>query len=921
MQKNISYHAIQVQLGKFSTRWKDYNLNERTGAQTFLNEFFEAFGIVFDPNKLPYEFNTGEGFADCYIKGKVILEMKDGNKVKTKEDLIKCIPQAMRYWKAKGKEVNYLVLSNFKGFIVVDTRDLTKAYIKITELETKLSYFAFLFDSSSYLLKEQEAVSRNATKILGRLYKSLRARLAENKEEEIDIFILQCVFCMFAEDVGFLPNGIFTNLVDKAKEKQFNSAHLLANLFKSMDEQDNSKKQGSLFENVRWFNGPLFKVKPEIVLSEKELDALSEACSFDWSQIKPEIFGVLFESSTDDTERHENGMHFTSEDDILKIVKPCVVDYWHEKYDACKTQEDFEKLHKELKKYRVLDPACGSGNFLLVAYRELKRIESQIFHKISTLTGKSYSWVQNHMGFYPVQNLYGIEIKLFPTLIARVSLWIAKKTMQMELRLDEPDLPLESLTHIICTDALQTKWDDVDVVIGNPPFIGPKQIRGFRGDEYFKWLSERFNNHNQMSDYCTYWYEKCFDDLKVGVRVGLVSTNTVTQNNSREASLDKIIALGGDIFNAVSTQNWSGAAKVHVSIVNFVNKSKYIGITPRMLDGKVVQNISSRLRSENSNSSKEKHIAKAIQYNEDIAFVGVMPNGKGFILSEDEAKKLLKQDPTAKSVLKRYLTGEDINQNHDQAPSRWIIDFQDWPLEKASQFKELFSHVKKNVKPVRDNVSRARHKKLWWRFGEERMGMRKKTSSLSKFVAVSRVSKYPLFVMFDNKNILPGDSTVAFASDSYEFMGILQSKVHAEWYKFQCSTLKGDLRYTNSTVFETFPFPIKENKEIGKIMQDIEKYRSKACEVQKIGLTTLYNQLNDGGHELLSKLHDKLDKAVANSYDFPLAKLNDNKAIIEFLSKLNKTYTTKRDHKELSERISALIEKAGIKTGSRKKKA
>jgi hypothetical protein len=175
--------------------------------------------------------------------------------------------------------------------------------------------------------------------------------------------------------------------------------------------------------------------------------------------------------------------------------------------------------------------------------------------------------------------------------------------------------------------------------------------------------------------------------------------------------------------------------------------------------------------------------------------------------------------------------------------------------------------------------------------------------------------------MIDNDNILPADSTVAFASDSYEFLGVLQSKFHVEWYKYQCSTLKGDLRYTNSTVFETFPFPIKENKEIENVMKEIEKYRLSACKNQGLGLTKLYNELKDGGHDLLRKLHDKLDKAVASSYGFPISKLGDNKAIIDFLCKLNHVYTSKKDHKELSERIGALIEKAGKKSASRKKKA
>lgn len=912
MKKEISYQRIQSNISKFVNRWKTYTKNERTGAQTFLNEFFEAFGIIFDPNKLPYEFNTGEGFADCYIKGKLILEMKDGNKVKTKEDLLKAIPQAERYWKAQGKEVNYLIISNFKYFVIVDTRDKKTSFIKLVELEAKFNQFSFLFSASTFLVDEQEAVSRNATKIMASIYRSLKTRLSVEKEEEIDTFILQCVFCMFAEDVGFLPNGIFTNLVTKLEEGQFNSGQLLSHLFQMMDEQDDKRKQGSLFESVRWFNGPLFKVKPEIVLTEEEVELLKNACSFDWSHIRPEIFGVLFENSIDESEKSENGMHFTSEEDIMKIVKPCIVDHWDHKFSKCKTQSDFESLHRDLKKYRILDPACGSGNFLLVAYREIKRIESRIFHRLSTLMGKDYSWVQNHMGYYPAQNLYGIEFKKFPTLIARVSLWVTKKMMQIELSLNESDLPLESLNHIICGDALMLKWDDVDVVVGNPPYIGCKKIRKARGDDYFDWLAERFKGHNQMSDYCTYWFDKVFEDVRSGVKVGLVCTKTISQTNSRVASLDKVISNGGEIFNAVSRQKWSGDAQVTVSIVNFVNREKFIG--KKLLDTKEVPFISSRLESQDTKSSIE---ALPLAANENKAFVGVMPNGKGFILDSDEANELIKKDPTSKKVLKLYLNGDDINNNIDQNPSRWIIDFQDWPLEEANKFKAAIAHVKTNVKPVREKVNRERHRQYWWRFGEDRKGLRHAIEGLKQYIVVSRVSKYPIFEMYENKNILPGDSTVSIAFDDYSKMGILQSKFHTDWYKHQCSTLEGRFRYTNTTVFETFPFPAKISDSIGKIMKDIQNYRKQACTNGGCGLTDLYNEMSEGGHQLLKKLHDKLDKEVAKCYEFD-GSVESYDKIVKFLMTLNQHQANPLSVKEALEKAESLLEKA-VKKSKRTK--
>ena len=705
------------------------------------------------------------------------------------------------------------------------------------------------------------------------------------------LFILQSVFCIFAEDVGFLPYGIFTKEVKRVLDGEDNSANVLTLLFKMMDECDRARKKGK-YETVRYFNGPLFEVKPEIVLEDDEIEMLYKACQFDWGKIKPEIFGSLFETAMDRNKRHDEGMHYTSEENILKIVKPCIVDYWEDKLKNANTLDKLKDIHQELLNYRILDPACGSGNFLLVAYREAKKIEAKIFRLYSQIGSLSYEKVQQRMGHFSVKNIYGIEFNKFPTFLAKLSLWITKKIVQTEHKFTEEDLPLENLKHISCGDALKLKWDDIDVVIGNPPFLGCKLIRSVRGDEYFNWLSKRFPKHNKMSDYCTYWYQKVAEDVKKGVRVGLVSTNTITQTNSRKASLEKIYDNGGEIFNAISTQKWSGEAKVHVSIVNYVNKGKCND--QKILNGKKVKAINSRLREEKTSKSGGVRINKKIQKlaeNKDIAFVGAVLNGKGFLLNLNDGKKLY-ENKENQNCLKIFITGEDLNQGTNLCGSRYIIDFQNWELQDAKKYKKLFKIVESEVKPQRmaitSNTKDAEnYRKYWWKFARPQMKMREKINNLKQVIITSRVSKHPIFSMVKNKNLLPADSTVVFASDDWKVLGILSSKFHVVWYKYQCSTLKNDLRYTNSTIFETFSFPKSINRKVGEIAKKIQQYKESFLKKQSKGQTTLYNELNEGGHEILAKLHQNLDQEVAKDYGLPKAILANEDDIISFLLELN----------------------------------
>ena len=311
-------------------------------------------------------------------------------------------------------------------------------------------------------------------------------------------------------------------------------------------------------------------------------------CNFEtFANSKDGIMTNLYESTQSKEHRRSNGVHYTSVSDIMKIVGPCILEAWEEGTD--------------LQTYTVLDPACGTGNFLDVAYEELSK-----------------------KGDYPKANLIGIELDPEAAKIAAAKGYT-----------------------ILQGDALAMKWPDASVIIGNPPYIGCKQILGAKGDEYIKWLRSRFKGHNRMADYCTYWFAKILEDARPGIRVGLVCTKTISETNSREASLDKILEAGGTIFNAISRQKWTGEAAVIVCIVNFVNRGPHQG--EKYLDGKKVSVISSRL--------KDFEILKPTKLapNLGIAFLGAMPNGMGFLLDNETALDLIRANPENSKVLKRYL--------------------------------------------------------------------------------------------------------------------------------------------------------------------------------------------------------------------------------------------------------------------------
>ncbi|WP_246844442.1 DNA methyltransferase, partial [Hydrocoleum sp. CS-953] len=601
-----------------------------------------------------------------------------------------------------------------------------------------------------------------------------------------------------------------------------------------------------------------------------------EACGRqNWSQIRPAIFGNIFEAATDKEKRHSYGIHFTSEVDIMKIVRPTISKFWEEKIEAATTIKELNKLQLELQGYRVLDPACGSGNFLYIAYQELKRIEQLLLEKVASRRRSKEEQIE--MSFVTPVQFYGMDNNQFAVELARVTLMIARKVAIDKFKLTEPALPLDtSDKNIVCQDALFSRWPEANAIIGNPPFLGGKHIRLAVGDEYVDRVFEQFYDVKDSVDFCCYWYRLAHEYLGENGRAGLVGTNSVSQGKSRVASLDFITQNGGYIHEAISTQPWSGEANVHVSIINW-SKQKPEGY---YLDNQKVSLINSSLTSTIDVSGAVK-----LKANKNQCFQGVIPNGKGFIVTEKEVNIWIEADAKNQDVLKLFSMGRNLAQNPHGKPERWIIDFNDMSIEEASYYQKPFERVRETIPKERQNNRNSKLKVNWWKYEGKRLEMRKAIAPLSCYFAVPEVSKWAIFIPCF-PSWLPGNTTKVVASEDFYILGILLSQVHRIWIQAKSSTLKGDIRYTHNTCFETFPFPQNPSQklvqEIRETTKQLHQYRTKQMEEKQWGITQLYNQFFTEPSSQLFKLHAQLDKLVIQAYKF-----NNNDNILEKILELN----------------------------------
>lgn len=880
---------IQAALAAFVAKWSGYAGSEKAEAQTFLNELFAAYGSDRTEVGAKFEhFAASAGFMDLLWPGVLIVEMKAPH-----VGLEKARDQRERYWQESSDPAEdvpaarFVVACNFQEFEIWEPgRFPTQARVRFPLSELPDRYDALLFlqsqTSEPVFAEHRRALTTDAARHIADLYTSLADRAAA-PIDEIQRFTMQVVWCLFAEDLGMLDGYPLQSTVDALlKDPQADSARDIGYLFSLLNQKGDHNRQGR-YSGTRYVNGELFAKPAAVLMNHSELLHLKAAGEFDWRAVDPTIFGSLMEGVLGEERRERLGAHYTHEADILKIVVPTIVRPWRERIAETTTPASARALLDELCTFRVLDPACGCGNFLYVAYRELRGLEAELKARITSLAASTGTPAPDVTGvYYPLANIHGIDIENIAVLIARVTLWMGHRQMVDRFGEAEPVLPLIDLSGVRAADALRVEWPEVEAIIGNPPFLGGGQLRATLGTEYVEWLKKAFGTG--LRDLCTYWFRRANDHLKSGQRAGLVGTNSIAQNMGREASLDYVVAHGGVITDAISSQVWPGDAKVHVAIVNWI-KSPPSMPHEFLLNGHPVPAIRSDLRVGHD------WRAKPLAANAGRCFEGPSPKAGGFVISVDEARALLRIGVDYEDVVRPYLVGDDITTKPDQQPSRWVIDFGTRPLESASKYPAALAIVRERVKPFRETVARKARRERWWMFGENAIGMRSAVAPLRNHLAVARHGKRMCIARVSTET-LASDATNVFAFDDDYSLGILMSRAHDAWAWAQSSTLKGDLRYTPTTVFATFPWPDPvsdaSRANVAAAASALYARRSELCTEHGIGLTKLYNLMDDGGFADLAALHKKLDVAVAEAYGWPASVAQDGAELVRRLTELNR---------------------------------
>lgn len=890
--------------------------DEKGESQTFLDRLFRAFGHAgIKEAGATLEFrlkkNSGEpgargtAFADLMWKPRVLVEMK-----RSGTDLSKHYRQAFDYWvQAVPDRPQFVVLCNFDEFWIYDfdsQLDEPVDRVKIENLPSQWEALSFLLPSPTRPVFSNDLVevTRDAAALVAEVFRDIYRRTGNRNQAQR--FVLQSVMSMFAEDIGLLPSHLFTLALEDCLEADNPSEQayeLLFGLFREMNTP--GVTSGGRYKGTPYFNGGLFADIQPFELSIKELAVLRSAARTNWSFVRPEIFGTLFEQSMNSGARHAQGAHFTSQADIARIVIPTIVSPWRDRIQAARTRGGggvpaLKALLVELSNFQVLDPACGSGNFLYVAYREMRRLEREIQEAISTLAPATTPAGQQGLAYVTADQFHGMDINEFAVEIAKITMMLGKKLASDELGDIEGVLPLENLdSSIINADALFHTWPKADVIIGNPPYLGRRKMIAELGSEYTTRLATAYPGIKGVSDFVCYWFPLAHDHLPLGGRAGLVATNTVRENDSRIASLDYIVDNDGVIFDAVSSQPWSGDAAVHVSIVNWIKTGPDITApTPKNL---WINNAQLRLELDHIPSSLSASIdvrnAADLDKNMNpaVVFQGQTPGiTKGYVLSAEDGVRLQTADAGSCKVVHPYLIGQKML--HGFAVTQWIIDIPDSDMLEADEaYPAAMAHLRAHVLPDRmtkADEERAKNKEIldrnpsarindqhekflgkWWQQWRRRGELVEKISRLDRYIATSRTTTVNRLAVFEfvDARVRPGDALTVFSLDDDYSFGILSSSVHAAWIKARCSNYKSDPRYTSTTVWDSYPWPqAPTHQQVLAVVTAAEGLLLVRSEYLAKGksLAAQYDSLKEPGHSRLRSCQEALDTAVLNAYGF-----------------------------------------------------
>ena len=839
-----------------------------------------------------------KSFIDAYIPStKVLIEQKsnykDLNKPEVQSDGSTLTPyeQAKRYSDNLdySERARWIITCNFKEFQIFDMDKAHSAptIIKLEELEKQYYVLQFIVDSKDINIQKEEEVSFKAGELVGKIYDEIVKLYidptSEESQKSLNMLCVRLVFCLYAEDAGlFGRHSMFHDYIQEFGGDDLREA--LINLFKVLDTPED-KRDPYLKENLAQFpyvNGGLFANEdieiPRLNDSIKSLLVNEASQDFDWSEISPTIFGAVFESTLNPETRRKGGMHYTSIENIHKVIDPLFLNELKYELDKIIAEPVIKKKRKQLEEYqnklaslKFLDPACGSGNFLTETYLSIRKLENRAIEEYNQ--GQILLGEANNPIKVSIQQFYGIEINDFAVTVAKTALWIAESQMYKEtqkiITLKEDFLPLKTYTHITEGNALRIDWNDVlpssecNYIIGNPPFVGARLMSKEQKEDVFNIFNDVKNNGNL--DYVSCWYKKCSDFMKnTNIRTALVSTNSICQGEQ-----------------AYKTFRWDSEATlkahVHCVIIGFSyaeNKEKFIFEENKTIKSK---NINAYLI-----DAPNIFIENRVKPLCDVPKMdfGNMPNDGGYLsnYSKEDKEEICNEYPKAEKLFRRILGAEEFINNKE----RYCLWLKDIEPSEYKDIKPIINAIDK-VRELRENSSREATKKLAstpYLFGEIRQP---NTNYLLIPRHSSQIRKY-IPIGYIDKKIICGDSNMLISSPALIAFGILSSNVHNSWMRAICGRIKSDYRYSAKIVYNNFPWPTPTENQKEKIEKTAQKILDIRAKYPNSSLADLYNPLTMKNN----------DAAVMEAYGFNWRKMSEADCVAELFKmyeeKINKNY-------------------------------
>ncbi|RYF21803.1 MAG: class I SAM-dependent DNA methyltransferase [Flavobacteriales bacterium] len=875
----LSWNEIKERASAFSKEWED-TFNEEADAKPFLEAFFNVFGItrkrVGTFEHRVKKLSDADGYIDLLWKGMILIEMKTKGK-----NLDKAFVQAKDYIHGiKEHELpKYILVSDFENFRLFDTEENNTIEFKLKDLVKNVQHFGFIAGYQKRIYKEQDQVNIKAAELMGRIHDRLKEIGYEG--HPLEVYLVRLLFCLFAEDTTIFERQQFQNYIEeRTNEDGSDLASKIQELFQTLNTS-NEKRFKNLDEQLNAFpyvNGKLFEeVLPSASFDTAMRKSLLECCYIDWSKISPAIFGSMFQSVMNPQERRNLGAHYTSEKNILKLIKPLFLDDLWKEFESLKNTKgkQLSDFHKKLSQLKFLDPACGCGNFLVITYRELRLLEIEILRALNK-TGQGFLDVREII-WLDVDMMYGIEYEEFPARIAEVAMWLIDHQMNMLISNEFGQyfvrLPLKKSAHILNADALEASWDDLiektslSYIIGNPPFIGSKLMSVKQRAQIVKEFGSA--SGGGVLDYVCGWYIKASKYIfGTNIKVAFVSTNSIVQGEQTSILWQLLIETYKiKIHFAHRTFKWNNEAKgnagVYCVIIGFAN---FNISNKKLFEYEDIKGEAHEVSAGNINpylvDAKDVFITKRTTpiSSAPKMYKGSQPtDGGNFLFTEDEKNHFLNLEPLASKYIRPLISAHEFL-NGEKRYCLWLID------AVPSEIKKM-PHILKRINGVKDmRLKSTKLATIAW--AEKPMLFTENRQPKSNYVLIpSHSSENRLYIPmgFMTPDDILNNSCLSIPNANLYHFGVITSSMHMAWLKSVCGRLESRYRYSIDIVYNNFPWP---NNPSTKIIQSIETNAQAVLDERakfvNNSLSDLYSPLTMPTN--LLNAHKKLDKVVEQAY-------------------------------------------------------